>query len=142
MKITQFQTLLDRFGSDFGTWPPAEAERARRLLATSQDARRRHDTLTGIESWLDASRPRVDQHQARALVRQTLAEIARIGGRPVFLDRLRAAFASPLPRAAFALCLTAIGFAFGLAVGNPRADVSANVQGGPLMIAIADDVLF
>ena len=142
MQITQFQALLDRFGTDFEAWPPADARNARRLLATSEDARHRFETLTGIESWLEASRPKIDQRRARAVVQGTLAEIARIGMRPAFLDRLRAAFASPLPRAAFAVSLTAIGFALGLALGNPGADRSADTQGGPLMTASADDVLF
>jgi len=142
MKIERFQDLLDRFGTDFDAWPVSDARRAKSLLAVSGEARNRYRILESVEAYIDASRPRAEPNRAHAAVRRAVAEIARIEARPGFVDRFRVMFATPLPRFALALSLTAMGFAIGVAVGNPQADRTAGAIAGPLTIASADDVLY
>jgi hypothetical protein len=142
MKIETFQDLLDRFGSDFTAWPESEARQAKMLLAVSRDARGCHSAMSALEFQIDSSRPSVETFRAAAVARRALAEVARYEARPTMIDRLRLAFATPLPRAAFAMSLAAMGFGIGLAVGTPEVNQTADAPAGPLTIASADDVLF
>src|ERR1700730_9831443 len=100
MNNKAFETLLDRLGTDFGTWPSEEAEQARVLLAGSDEARRSYDMLLRVESWIDASRPQVAPSSSQAVVRRALADIAIREARPTLLDRFRQLLFAPLPRAA------------------------------------------
>jgi hypothetical protein len=141
MNTKAFETLLDRLGTDFNAWPSEEAGHARALLATSAEARATYDALVRIEELIEASRPRVAPHAQRAVILRALADIARREASPTLLDRFRALLFAPLPRAAFALSLAGIGFAVGIATGNPTADQAADT-GGSLITASADDVVF
>ena len=60
---------------------------------------------------------------------------------PTLLEQFRALLIAPLPRAAFALSLAGIGFALGIAIGNPTTDRAADTSGS-LITASADDVVF
>ncbi len=44
--MKRFQAALDRYGSDLDAWPRAEAERGRRMLLVSEEARQALDRLT------------------------------------------------------------------------------------------------
>lgn len=140
MNIKAFESLLDRLGTDFNAWPAEEAREAKALLATSEEARRCYKALLRIERLIGASRPRVAPAAQQAVIRRALADIALREASPTLLDRFRALILAPVPRAAFALSLAGIGFAVGLAIGNPandRADTS-----GSMITASADDVVF
>jgi hypothetical protein len=140
MNTKAFETLLDRLGTDFNAWPSEEADQAKTLLATSAEARAIYDALVRIEGLIEASRPRIVPQAQQAVILRALADIAQREGSPTLLDRFRALLFAPLPRAAFALSLAGIGFAVGLATGNP-ADRDADA-GGSLITASADDVVF
>jgi hypothetical protein len=141
MNNKAFETLLDRLGTDFGTWPSEEAEQARALLAGSDEARKSYDMLLRVEGWIEASRPQVAPSASQMVVRRALADIALRDATPTILDRFRRLLLAPLPRAAFAFSLAAIGFAVGIATGNPSADKTIDTSGS-MMTASADDVLF
>jgi hypothetical protein len=140
MNTNAFETLLDRLGTDINTWPAEEAEEAKALLVTSEEARRSYDALLRIERLIDASRPQVASTAPQAVIRRALADIALKEASPTLLDRFRALLFAPLARAAFALSLAGIGFAVGLATGSPATD--AGTSSGSMMIASADDVVF
>jgi hypothetical protein len=141
MNNKAFETLLDRLGTNFGTWPSEEAEQARALLAGSDEARKSYDMLLRIEGWIDASKPQVAPSSPQAVVRRALADITLREATPTLLDRFRQLLFAPLPRAAFAFSLAAIGFAVGIATGNPSADKTFDTSGS-MMTASVDDVLF
>jgi hypothetical protein len=141
MNTKAFETLLDRLGTDFGTWPSEEAEQARALLAGSDEARKSYDLLLRVEGWIDASRPQVGPSSPQAVVRRALADIALREATPTMLDRFRRLLFAPLPRAAFAFSLAAIGFAVGIATGTPNAGKTFDTSGS-MMTASVDDVLF
>jgi hypothetical protein len=141
MNSKAFETLLNRLGTDFASWPAEEAREAADLLAESEVARATYDTLRRIEGWIDASRPRVAASASQSVIRRALADIALKEATPTMLERFRQLLFAPLPRAAFAISLAAIGFVVGIATGNPTADRSADTNGG-MMTASADDVLF
>ena len=141
MNTKAFETLLDRLGTDFGTWPSEEAEQARMLLAESEEARKSYATLRRVEGWIDASRPRIAPSAPQAVVRRALADIALRDATPTMLERFRQLLFAPLPRAAFAISLAGIGFAVGIAIGNPTAGKTFDT-GGSMMTASVDDVLF
>jgi hypothetical protein len=141
MKITKFDRMLDRYGADFDAWPRQDASHARRLIETSAPARRSYAALRLLESQLRETRPEIDRARAERVVSRALAGIVQIDSRPAMLDRIWALLAAPLPRAAFALSLTAVGFSIGLAVGSPRADASGDTPAASLITASAADVL-
>ena len=141
MNAKAFEMLLDRLGTDFNAWPSEEAGQAKALLATSAEARRSYDALLRIEGLIEASRPRVAPQTQQAVILRALADIALREATPTLLDRFRALLFAPLPRAAFALSLAGIGFAVGIATGNPTTDRAADTGGG-LITASADDVVF
>jgi hypothetical protein len=140
MNTKAFELLLDRFGTDFSAWPSDVAHEARALLATSAEARNAYDLLARIEGLIADSRPRVAPLARQAVIRRALADIALREGSPTLLDRFRALLFAPVPRAAFALGLAAIGFAVGIAVGNPTSARATDTGG--LVTASADDVVF
>ena len=141
MNNKAFETLLDRLGSDFGTWPSEEAEQARALLVESDEARKSYDMFLRVEGWIDASRPQVAPSSLQTVVRRALADIALREATPTMLDRFRRLLLAPLPRAAFAFSLASIGFAVGIATGNPNAGKTFDTSGS-MMTASVDDVLF
>ncbi len=141
MNAKAFETLLDRLGTDFNTWPSEEALLAKALLVTSAEARQAYDTLVRIEGLIGASRPHVAPVASQAVIRRALADIALREASPTLLDRFRVLLFAPLPRAAFALSLAGIGFAVGIATGNPAADRAVDA-GGSMITASADDVVF
>jgi hypothetical protein len=141
MNTKAFETLLDRLGTDFGTWPSEEAELARMLLAESEEARNAYASLRRIESWIDASRPRIAPSAPQAVLRRALADIALREATPTLLERFRQLLFAPLPGAAFALSLAALGFAVGIAVGSPSAQKTVD-PGSNLITASVDDVVF
>jgi hypothetical protein len=140
MNPNAFELLLDRLGTDFSAWPSEEAHEAMTLLATSAEARAAYDTLAKIEGMIVGSRPRVAPLARQAVIRRALADIALREASPTLLDRFRVLLVAPVPRAAFALGLAAIGFAVGIAVGNPTSARATDT--GVLITASADDVVF
>jgi hypothetical protein len=141
MNYSAFEMLLDRFGTDFAAWPSDEADQAKDLLAGSEEARRSYDMLLQVESMIDASRPRIAAASAQKAIRGALADIVEREAAPSLLERFRALLFAPVPRAAFAVTMAAIGFAAGIAIGNPNAAKMFDTGGG-MMTASADDVLF
>jgi len=141
MNTKAFETLLDRLGTDLDAWPAEEAEQARALLGESDAARRAYQRLVQVEGWIEASRPRIAPSAPLAVVRRALADIAVWEATPTLLDRFRRLLFAPLPRAAFAFSLAAIGFAVGIAIGNPNAGKTFDMSGS-MMTASVDDVLF
>ena len=137
-----FSVMLDRFGTDFGRWPAAYADQAKKLLIHSADARHAYDVLARIEALIDSSRPAVAPASIQRTVARTLAAVAAREATPSLLDRFRVLFAAPLPRAAFAMCLTGIGFAIGIAIGNPTTERAIDAPGSSFLLTSADDVLF
>lgn len=141
MNNKAFETLLDRLGTDFSTWPSEEAEQTRALLAESDEARKSYDMLLQVEGWIEASRPQIAPSAPHAVVRRALADIALRDATPTMLDQFRRLLLAPLPRAAFAFSLAAIGFAVGIATGNPSEGKTFDTSGS-MMTASVDDVLF
>jgi hypothetical protein len=142
MDAKTFEVMLDRLGTDFTRWPAADAEQAKKLLVHSADARQSYDTLLRVEALIDGSRPRIAPAHAHRVVHRALAEITRRDAAPPLLERFRLLLTAPLPRAAFAMSLTAIGFAVGIAVGNPTAEHPFDANGSAIMNTSVDDVLF
>ena len=141
MNYSAFEMLLDRFGTDFAGWPSEEAGQAKELLAESEEARRSYDMLVRIEGLIDASRPQVESASAQRAIRGALTDIAEREAAPSLLERFRALLFAPVPRAAFAVTMAAIGFAAGIAIGNPSGAKMFDTSGS-MMTASADDVLF
>jgi hypothetical protein len=140
MNSKAFEMLLDRLGTDFQAWPSDEAREAKALLATSDEARKAYDMLRRVEGMIGASRPRIAAGAEQMVIRRALAEIALREASPTLLDRFRALVFAPVPRAAFAISLAALGFAVGIVVGNPT---SRGVDtGGSMITASGDDVVF
>lgn len=141
MQYKDFEALLDRWGADFANWPAAEAETARHLLVWSREAQAAHAALKYVEQGLAATRPAIDAAQAERVVRRAIAAVERREANPSLLERFRRMLLAPLPRAAMAMSLTAIGFAIGLAATGPTAAARFDTS-APLMATSADDVLF
>jgi hypothetical protein len=141
MNSKAFETLLDRLGTDFDAWPSDEAREAKALLATSDEARQAYDMLRRIEGLIGASRPLIAAGAEQTVIRRALAEIALREASPTWLDRFRALIFAPVPRAAFAISLAALGFAVGIVVNNPLTDRTADTGGG-MITASGDDVVF
>jgi hypothetical protein len=142
MDAKTFEIMLDRLGADFSRWPAAEAEQARKLLVHSGEGRRALDALQRVETLIHASRPQVPSTGAQRVVNRALAEIAAREAAPSLLERFRWLLAAPVPRAAFAMSLTAIGFAIGIAIGNPTTRSAVEPNGSGFLMTSADDVLF
>lgn len=142
MDAKTFEILLDRLGTDFAAWPADKAEQARKLLIRSDEARRSHATLRRVEAMIASTRPLVTSLQTQRIVNRALAEITRREAAPSLMERFRLLLAAPLPRAAFAMSLTAIGFAVGIAVGYPNAEHPFDSDGSAFITTSADDVLF
>ena len=140
MNCNAFEMLLDRLGTDFDAWPLDEAQEAKALLATSDEARKAYDTLLRIEWLIGASRPRPVPATEQMVIRRALADIALREASPTLLERFHALIFAPVPRAAFALSLAALGFAVGIVVGNPLNDRASDT--GSMITASADDVGF
>ena len=141
MNNKAFESLLDRLGTDLGAWPSEEAEQAKTLLAASEEARASLAALLRVESWIDATRPRIDASALQAVMRRALADIAARDATPTLLERFRQLLLAPLPRAGLALTMAAIGFAVGIATGSPTAQKSADPSGNMITASI-DDVVF
>jgi hypothetical protein len=141
MQNAEFETLLDRWGTDFAAWPATDAEAARHLLVWSRDAQGAYDALKRVEQGLAATRPAITAAQAERVVRRAMAAVERREANPTLLERFRRMLLAPLPRAAMAMSLTGIGFAIGLALTTPTA-VRFDTSASPLMPTSADDVLF
>ena len=141
MNSKAFEMLLDRLGTDFDAWPSDEAHEAKALLATSDEARQAYDTLLRIEGMIGASRPYVAPGAEQIVIRRALADIALREASPTLLDRFRALIFAPVPRAAFAISLAALGFAVGILVNNPLTDRTADTGSG-MITASGDDVVF
>jgi hypothetical protein len=142
MQYNDFETLLDRWGTNFANWPAVEAEAARHLLVWSREAQAAHAALKYVEQGLAATRPAIDPAQAERVVRRAMAAVERREANPSLLERFRRMLLAPLPRAAMAMSLTAIGFAIGLAATGPTGAARFDTSAAPLMPASADDVLF
>jgi len=142
MNIENFEALLDRLGSDLSAWPVAKAEQASRLLSQSGQARQAHETLLRLESAIAISRPKISAAQASRVLSRSLLAIAEREATPSLIERLYILLAAPVPRAAFAMTLTAIGFGIGMAVGSPDSRGVADTSSVPLVMASADDVPF
>ena len=142
MDAKTFEIMLDRSGTDFDRWPAYQADQARKLLVHSDEARRSYDAMLSIEALINGSRPIVASANAQRLVNRALVEITRREATPSLLERFRFLLAAPMPRAAFAMSLTAIGFVVGIAVGSPTTERTFDTQGSSLLVTSADDVLF
>ena len=140
MKIKEFEALLDRHGSRFDAWPASAAREARTLLLHSAEARLCHERSLRIESWFEASRPAVDAAAVDRVIAGALRGIRVAPPQPRLLGWLRLPLAVPMPRLAFAVTATAIGFAVGFLLGGPDIGQAADLRGLPL-IASAGDVL-
>jgi hypothetical protein len=138
--MKDFQTRLDRYGADLDQWPAADAAEARRLLLVSPDARRQHRELADLEQRIAESRPEIDPAAIRRVINRSELAIRQMNLKPSWIDRLTSLLAAPVPRMAFAMGLTAFGFALGFALGTP--DDAANAHTSPLMTASADDGVF
>jgi hypothetical protein len=141
MNSKAFEMLLDRLGTDFDVWPSDEAREAKALLATSDEARGVYNALRRIEEMIGASRPLVAPGAEQMVIRRALADIALREASPTLLDRFRTLIFAPVPRAAFALSLAALGFAVGILVNNPLTDRTADTGSG-MITASGDDVVF
>lgn len=141
MQNTEFETLLDRWGTDFTAWPAADAQAARHLLVWSRGAQDAYGALKRVEQGLAATRPAITAAQGERVVRRAIAAVGRRETNPPLLERFRRVLLVPLPRAAMAMSLTGIGFAIGLALTTPTA-VRFDTSASPLMPTSADDVLF
>jgi hypothetical protein len=141
MNSKAFEMLLDRLGTDFDAWPSDEAREAKTLLATSDEARQAYDMLLRIEGLIGASRPHIAPGADQMVIRRALADIALREASPTLLDRFRALLFAPVPRAAFAISLAALGFAVGILVSNPLTERGADT-GGSMITASGDDVVF
>jgi hypothetical protein len=139
--MKNFQDLLDRYGADLDRWPTAEAEQAKRFLLVSSEARSAQRALARLESWIVASQPRVSEAGVRRVIDGSIAFIEAHAPRMSVIDRFRLLLAAPVPRVAFVMGLTAIGFALGVALGAPEFGAS-EAAGGHVLTASADDVLF
>jgi hypothetical protein len=95
-----------------------------------------------IEAGIRMSRPTVGPDQARAVVSRAVIEVAHREMQPTFARSLRVALIDPWTRAAFAVSLTAIGFAVGTAIGAPDLARTRDLNDGPLITATADDASF
>lgn len=137
-----FEMLLDLLGTNFADWPPDSARLAKRLLVHSQQARMSYDTLRRIETMIGSSRPRVAQFRADKVVQRALLETVRRDAHPTLIQRIRLLLLAPVPQAALAVTIAGIGFAAGLAIGNPSDAATDNTNGALMMTASADDVLF
>ena len=142
MDAKTFEVLLDRMGTDFTAWPSDAAGEAKKLLVHSQEARLSYEALRRVEAMIGSSRPRVAGLSAHRVVRRALAEIARREANPALLLRLLNFLLAPVPRAALAVTVTGIGFAVGIAIGNPTTDGTSYSNGSLMITASADDVLF
>jgi hypothetical protein len=132
---------LDRHGGKLEDWPDEAARDARKLLANCQESRRSFGACRRIEAWLESTRPSIDSICTTRVVSRALRDIRDLPPRRTVFDRLRPVFAIPAPRLAFAALATAVGFAVGLWLGSPGADLTAGPHGLPV-IASAGDVLF
>jgi hypothetical protein len=141
MNSKAFEMLLDRLGTDLDAWPSDEAREAKALLATSDEARKAYDMLRRVEGLICASRPRIAAGAEQMVIRRALADIALREAAPTLLDRFRALVFAPVPGAAFAISLAALGFAVGIVVGNPLNDRAVD-NGGSMITASGDDVVF
>jgi hypothetical protein len=139
--MKNFQDLLDRYGADLDRWPAAEAERAKRFLMVSSEARRAHKSLARIESGILASQPRISEASVRRVIDGSISFIQDHAPRLSLIDRFRVILAAPIPRVAFVMGLTAIGFGLGVVLGAPDVGASEG-PGGHVLTASADDVLF
>ncbi len=142
MKTKTFDKMLDRYGGNLADWPACEATRARKLMAISTAARRSFAAAQLLETHIRDSRAVVDPMQAARVAARALSAVAAHEASPRRIDRLRAALAAPLPRAAFAVSLTAIGFSIGLAVGAPMTGSAGEASASTLMMASAADGLY
>jgi hypothetical protein len=136
--MKHFQTLLDRYGPDFDQWPREAARKARRLMLTSKDARAAYDRSTELEFRIASSRPSVSEESVRRVINRSMLSIAQTARRLPLIDRFRILMAAPIPRVAFVMGLTAIGFGLGIALGAPE----VGATDGPVLTASADDALF
>jgi hypothetical protein len=142
MDAKSFEVMLDRLGTDFTRWPTDDADRARKLLVHSAQARSAYDTLVRIEALIDGSRPNIGASNAQRVVNRAIIEITRRDSAPSLLERFRLLLAAPLPRAAFAMSLTGIGFVIGITVGNPTTQRALDASGSGILVTSVDDVLF
>jgi hypothetical protein len=142
MDAKTFEVMLDRLGADFGRWPAEDAQAAKKLLVHSKEAKRAYDGLLHLESLIAESRPRFAAWQGQRVAERALAEISRRDASPSLIERFRLMLAAPLPRAAFAMSLTAIGFAIGIAVGAPATERAFETRNSGVLVSSADDVLF
>ena len=141
MDLKRFESLLDRYGSRPRSWPADAVQRARSLLSCSSEARRSRDVMRRVEAALDA-KPKVDPASVTRVVNGALSAIREMPERLSWAERLRAAFVIPVPRLAFVVSATAIGFAIGFIIGVPGADRTAEDHTLPLITASAGDALF
>jgi hypothetical protein len=139
--MKRFQAALDRYGSDLDAWPRAEAERGRRMLLVSEEARQALDRLTRIEGLIVATRPLVSDASIRRVVQRAASAVRFHADRPSLVDRFRVLLAAPVLRLAFVMGLTAMGFVLGTVLGAPEIG-AAESSVGPVLTASADDGVF
>ncbi len=146
MKLSTFERLLDRHGPDLAQWPDRDVAEGRALLARSPEARQAQALSLRIDTLIASSRPVIDPASAHRAVARALNEI-RMAPEPrrlslgVFWGGLVPRIGMPVPRLAFAVVATAVGFAIGIMLGTPAAHEALHPSGLPV-IASADDVLF
>ena len=81
MTIDDFEAHLDRHGAAIERWPAAAAQRARKLLATSSDARARLKRAGTLDALLDEAMA-VATLTTPAVRARILAEVGRRAARP------------------------------------------------------------
>ncbi len=120
MTRAQFEQALDRWGSDLGQWPAAEAQAARALLAAQPDAGRALEAAHRVDGYFAQLR---DHAPPSYLARHIGARAAEAAAAPAALERLLGWFGARLWRpAVIALLVTGVGFIAGATVGSPGID--------------------
>ena len=127
MTLSEFQRLLNTWGSDLQRWPEGERERAAALLRDSAAARELSAEEQQLDRALDAQPLAIEQEpSARALRRVLRSKLDRL---PEQLGFLGATFSFGWVRAAAFAAVAVLAIALGWVISEP-----GDVQGS------ADDV--
>jgi len=117
-ETTRFEEALDRWGGNFANWPGDAAEWGRRLVETSEEARRAHAQAVRLEDALGALPPLAASED---LKRRIASAAGARYGKPFHGRLWRPAIAAAIP--------LLVGFWLGLNQGQSDATRSAEEVG-------------